>query len=287
MSPTLSIGDFAKATHLSAKALRHYHGLGILEPAEIDPYTGYRRYGTDQIATAQIIRRFRDLDMPLEEIGAVLSAADLTTRDRIISTHLERLEANLQRTQAATASLRTLLDPSSRSGRFRPEHVSLEAISAAAIGAEIDVEETAAWWRGALAEIQASLDAQGVPVTGTAGAMISDELFSSGRGALTVFIPCQAAFVPVGRTEPFVVPAVEMAMVTHQGSHSDIDLAYGTLAEYVSRQALALDAPVREYYAKGPHTGTEESAWETRIGWPIFRTSARGEGAAAANPEAK
>ncbi len=275
MSPTLSIGDFAKATHLSAKALRHYHELGILEPAEVDPYTGYRRYGADQISTAQVIRRFRDLDMPLEEIGAILSAADLTTRDRIISRHLERLEADLRRTQDATASLRALLDPSSPSGRPRPEHVSLDAVSAAAIGGEVSVEELAPWWRGALAEIQANLDAQGVPATGTAGAMISDELFSDGRGALTVFIPCEAALAPVGRTEPFVVPAVEMAMVTHRGSHADIDLAYGTLADYVSRHALALDAPVREYYARGPHTGNEESSWETRIGWPIFRTSAR------------
>jgi DNA-binding transcriptional MerR regulator len=42
--------------------LRHYHEIGLLEPADIDVDTGYRRYGTEQIVTAQIIRRFRDLD---------------------------------------------------------------------------------------------------------------------------------------------------------------------------------------------------------------------------------
>ena len=74
MTSSFAIGDFARATHLSIKSLRNYHRLGLLEPAEVDEFSGYRRYTTDQIPTAQIIRRFRDLDMPLEQIGAVLSA---------------------------------------------------------------------------------------------------------------------------------------------------------------------------------------------------------------------
>ena len=275
MPATLSIGDFSKATHLSVKALRHYHELGILEPAEIDPGSGYRRYRTDQIVTAQVIRRFRDLDMPLEEIGAVLSAPDVGTRDRIISSHLRRLEAELERTQEATASLRALLDPSPAADLPVPEHVALPATPAAAISAEVAVEELEPWWRGALAEIGANLEAQGVPTRGAAGALFEEGLFANGRGAITVFIPCDPAFAPIGRTEPFVVPAVELATLTHVGSHAEIDLAYGALARHVSRQALGIDGPLREDYLEGPHTGAEEAAWRTRIGWPIFRTSAR------------
>ena len=66
MPTSLAIGDFSRATHLSVKTLRHYHRIGLLEPADVDPDTGYRRYTTEQIPTAQVIRRFRDLDMPLE-----------------------------------------------------------------------------------------------------------------------------------------------------------------------------------------------------------------------------
>jgi DNA-binding transcriptional MerR regulator len=275
VSTTLSIGDFSKATHLSVKTLRHYHQLGILEPAEVDPLSGYRRYRTDQIVTAQVIRRFRDLDMPLEEIGAVLSAPDVNRRDEVISSHLDRLEAGLERTQAATASLRALLDPPAGGAVLRPDHVAVEATSAAAIGDEIEMADAGPWWRGALAEIQANLLAQGVPATGTAGALLPDELFSTGRGRLTVFVPCAPAFSPIGRVEPVVIPAAELAMVAHQGSHSDIDLAYGALADYVSSRALAVDGPIREYYVEGPHTGADETNWQTRIGWPIFRTSAR------------
>jgi DNA-binding transcriptional MerR regulator len=106
---TLTIGDFSRATHLSAKTLRHYHDIGLLEPVDVDAETGYRRYVSEQIVTAQIIRRFRDLDMPLDDIHAVLDATDVETRNRVIANHLARLESNLARTQEAARSLRDLL----------------------------------------------------------------------------------------------------------------------------------------------------------------------------------
>ena len=37
MSTRLPIGDFSRMTHLSIKALRHYHEVGVLVPAEVDP----------------------------------------------------------------------------------------------------------------------------------------------------------------------------------------------------------------------------------------------------------
>ncbi len=43
MSASLSIGDFANATQLTVKTLRHYHETGLLEPAQIDAQSGYRR----------------------------------------------------------------------------------------------------------------------------------------------------------------------------------------------------------------------------------------------------
>src|SRR2546430_17072543 len=109
MPSLLAIGDFARATHLSVKMLRRYHQSGLLDPVEVDPQTGYSHYTTAQIPIAQIIRRFRNLDMPLNEIHAVLAAPDLQTRNDVIASHLSRLEGNLVRTQSAVASLRNLL----------------------------------------------------------------------------------------------------------------------------------------------------------------------------------
>ncbi len=113
MPGSLTIGDFSRATHLSIKTLRYYHRVQLLEPAQVDQDTGYRRYTADQIPVAQVIRRFRDLEMPIEQIQAVLRAPDLTARNRLIADHLSQLEQDLARTQQAVASLRDLLaDPS-------------------------------------------------------------------------------------------------------------------------------------------------------------------------------
>ena len=61
----LTIGDFSRATLLTIKTLRHYHDTGLLEAAEVDTHTGYRRYLTSQIPQALMIKRFRELRMPL------------------------------------------------------------------------------------------------------------------------------------------------------------------------------------------------------------------------------
>src|SRR4029077_480471 len=110
MPGSLTIGDFSRVTFLSVKTLRYYHRAGLLEPADVDPVTGYRRYTSAQIPTAQVIRRFRELDMPLDDIGRVLRASDQTTRSQLIAAHLARLEDALVETQRAVASLRDLLE---------------------------------------------------------------------------------------------------------------------------------------------------------------------------------
>src|SRR5271156_7031124 len=110
MQASLAIGDFARATHMSVKTLRHYHRIGLLEPADVDRHTGYRRYTTAQVPIAQVIRRFRDLDMPLDQVRAVLQAPDLETRTNEIISHLTAMEAKLAEMQMSVASLRALLE---------------------------------------------------------------------------------------------------------------------------------------------------------------------------------
>jgi DNA-binding transcriptional MerR regulator len=52
MPGTLTIGDFSRITHLTVKTLRRYHEVGLLEPAEVDPQTGYRYYAAVQVPKA-------------------------------------------------------------------------------------------------------------------------------------------------------------------------------------------------------------------------------------------
>jgi len=272
MAPSLPIGDFSRATHLSVKTLRYYHHVGLLEPADVDRFTGHRRYTTDQIPTAQVIRRFRELDMPVEEVAGMLSAPDVAARNELIAAHLDRLEQNLMQTQQAVAAVRDLLSGPAAAELAEISHRSVGQAQAAAITAVVDIADIGAWYRGAIGELTGTLAAQGVPAAGPPGGIYATELFADERGQATVFFPCDREVRPVGRVEPVVVPAAELAVIVHKGSDAGVDLAYGALATHVTQRALAVEGPIREYYLSSASDTPDQSAWRTEICWPIFRT---------------
>jgi DNA-binding transcriptional MerR regulator len=93
----IPIGRFARLSGLSIGALRHYAELDLLRPADVDRFTGYRRYRTEQLEIARTIGRLRDLEVPIDEIRDVLAADDPADQRRRISTHERRLQARLDR----------------------------------------------------------------------------------------------------------------------------------------------------------------------------------------------
>ena len=90
-------------------------------------------------------------------------------------------------------------------------------------------------------------------------------------------MPCDETVRATGRVTGLVVPEVELAVTTHTGAHNDVDLAYGSLAAYVTDHALGVEGPIREYYVIGPHETPDENQWRTEIGWPIFATGRTGD----------
>ena len=68
----MPIGEFAAASRLSQKALRLYGEKGLLTPAWVDPDSGYRYYGVDQLHAATLIALLRRAGMSLAEIREFL-----------------------------------------------------------------------------------------------------------------------------------------------------------------------------------------------------------------------
>ena len=271
MSTTLSIGDFSLMTHLSIKTLRYYHQVGLLEPAEVDPDTGYRYYGVEQLPTAQIIQRFRDLGMPIDEVKAVLAAPDLDTRNALIATHLGRLEGNLEQTRQAVQSLRNLLEPAHTP--ISVEHRTLPATQAVGIQEVVDRSDLVVWFHGALGELYATIAVQGLQPSGPSGGLFASDLFHYERGEVTMFVPISGKMQTVGRVSPLVVPAAEVAVTVHDGSLANLNDTYGALGVYVSKHALGVVGPVREYYLVDARATSDATQWRTELAWPIFQTA--------------
>jgi DNA-binding transcriptional MerR regulator len=68
----LSIGEFARLSRLSAKALRRYDQLGLLKPARVDPGSGYRWYAAGQVEQARLVAALRQIGVPLARIKPML-----------------------------------------------------------------------------------------------------------------------------------------------------------------------------------------------------------------------
>ncbi|GIM92148.1 MerR family transcriptional regulator [Paractinoplanes toevensis] len=263
MPTLLAVGEFAQLTHLSIRTLRRYHDSGLLTPAHVDDATGYRYYEPAQIPTAQVIHRLRELDLPLAEVRQVLASPDPAQRADVIATHLHRLEEQLERTRQAVASLQQLLQP-----QPAPMAVELRQVpehTVAAIEATVARDDVLSWYSGAMAELDAAVPAP----AGPPGGAYDNELFTHGRGHVLVYLP--SAEPPTGgRVRPTRLPAAELAVTTHAGSHETIEVTYGRLGRWVAEHSLAVAGPVREHYLCGPRDTADAASWRTEIAWPTF-----------------
>jgi DNA-binding transcriptional MerR regulator len=268
MTTKLSIGDFSRMTYLSVKALRHYHDVGVLEPAQIDPSSGYRSYLPNQVGVAQMIRRLRDLGMPLDEVKTILQAPDEQTRDATLVAHLQRMEEQLAQTQQTVASLRTLLqrpqDPLKVERRF------IEATPAIAISEHLQAAEAVAWWMQSFRLLHKTITSYDARRSGPDGALFPEEFFADEAGEVTVFVPVDRftdAFLPEG-VRTTTVPAVSAAVTVHDGPFGDLDRTYGALGTWVLERAQGANGPIREYYLP---TGNPADllAHTTEVCWPV------------------
>lgn len=271
MSAQVSIGDFAVMTSLSRKALRHYHDIGILEPAHIDSHTGYRYYDTSQVDHAHIIRRFRSLGMSIPDIKALLSTDDAATRTEIITTHLEQMEVQLQQTRDTVGALRELLSPVQP-----PAFVAVRqepALAVWSISAIVEDSGIDTWFAATLNTLRDAIaTATGAPSALVPGGLYDRALFLESRGEATLFVPAPHSTEPPQGIRAEVLPQAEFAVLTHSGGHDGIDRSYAALGTYANEHLISHQGPIREHYIGGtPSAPTTFTG--TEICWPIFSTT--------------
>jgi DNA-binding transcriptional MerR regulator/effector-binding domain-containing protein len=266
MTSGVSIGEFSRLCHLSAKTLRYYHHIELLVPATVDESTGYRRYSTEQVGDAHLIRRLRDLDMPLAEIRQVLVESDGGLREHALARHLDRMEAELVRTRDVVISLRRLLGATphvSVTHRWSPASTALR------IGARLARTEVSEWCGQTYPQLYRILGEHGVDPAGAAGATYSAEFFERDEGEVVAFVPVLPDSVPAGDDRFSALPQQRFAVALHTGPFADCDLTYGLLGSHVAEHDTALADPIVEIYLIGPDHTDDSNQFQTEICWPI------------------
>ena len=101
----LTIGEFAQATGLTAKALRLYDDLGLLAPADVDERTGYRRYTPDQVDRARLVARLRSAGVPLRRIATIVELDDREAAAAELLSYWRQVEADTASARQVVATL--------------------------------------------------------------------------------------------------------------------------------------------------------------------------------------
>ncbi len=106
------IGDFSKLAQVSVKTLRYYADLGLLAPAYVDRFTGYRYYTLQQLPRLNRILALKDLGFSLVEIEQLLRK-DLPPGELQSVMRLKQagLEEQVRRERARLARIATRLRP--------------------------------------------------------------------------------------------------------------------------------------------------------------------------------
>ena len=112
----LRIGEFARRSGLTVKALRYYDRIGLLGPAKTSIGTNFRRYRGDQIAAARLIAKLRPVGVPIEEIRLALTNPSGEAVSQILGGHRRRLQARATRLAGDLHRLQHLLNEGTDTG---------------------------------------------------------------------------------------------------------------------------------------------------------------------------
>lgn len=130
----MNIGEASRQSGVTAKMIRHYETLGLIQPAT-RTLAGYRVYDEKEVHTLRFIRRARDLGFSMKEIQHLLGLWQDRRRAsgdvrRIARAHVAELEKKIEELQSMRRALETLVQ--SCHGDERPDCPILEDLAAAA-----------------------------------------------------------------------------------------------------------------------------------------------------------
>ena len=261
----LKIGDFSQLGQVSVRTLHHYDERGLLKPAEIDDWTGYRFYSVEQLPRLNRILALKDLGFSLDQIGRLVSDDVPAEQLRGMLT-LKQAEIERQLTDGRSRLLRVeaRLKQIEDEGRPSPYEVVLKktppqtVVSARSIVptmAEVaryrcDLYTTVYDW---LAENDAE-------TMGPELALYHNDAYVEEDIEMEAALPVRKGSTPDGNVEVYDLPAVpEMASATFEGeSLWDIPGAVAALFVWAGENGYSSAGPMREVHHFGRELDHED-----------------------------
>jgi DNA-binding transcriptional MerR regulator len=264
------IGDFSRLAKISVRMLRYYDELGLLKPAEVDRFTGYRFYTTSQISHLNKIIRLKDMGFNISEIAAVLNESD----DAVIIARLQYKKRQIE--EAISCDMKKIQNIDQLIKSIGKEIVKMKydviikSVPACKVVSLRDVipaynREGELWDR--LGEF---MDRNKINCSGLSFAMYHDGEYKESNVNVEV-ASCigESKEDKEGFTFREIEAVSNMASLMVPGSFENLDSAYKGLAEWLESNGYEMTGITRQVCHKGPWNEEKEEDFLTEIQIPV------------------
>ena len=265
----LKIGDFSKLSRVSIRMLRHYDDIGLLKPAEIDDFTGYRYYREDQLFIVARITALKDMGFALADIVRILEIYDdkekldgfLTARQNELAQQAKEMEYKLMLLDTARKRLRKEQRMS-----FDVTVKTIPERYAATVRMVVPhyEDEGMAW--SMMGECKEPL----VPDDPCyAIAEFLDNEFKEENVEIIVSMAVKGRHQDTEHVKFKVLPAVKVASCVIKGSYDQMGEAYATVASWIKANGYKMNGPMFNIYHVGPVQTQNPNEYVTEACFPV------------------
>ena len=267
------IGEFSKLSQVSVKTLRYYGQIGLLLPAEVNRFTSYRYYTTDQLHRLNRILALKDLGLSLDQISLVLdhdlSPAELRGMLRLKQVELEQ---QVEEQQARLGRVAARLRQIEQEGKMPTYEVTLKEVPAQRIASVRDVVANypaqGALWN----ELAAFMKQHQVKAVGPCFTIDHETEFKESDIALEVCEPIDIDLEGNERVSIRELPGGQMASMMHVGPYDTLSEAYPVLIAWIKQNGYRIVDSGREIYIRNmADHGVEPADYVTEIQFPVMK----------------
>lgn len=253
----LSIGAFANLTRLSIKALRLYDQLGLLQPRFVEPQSGYRFYGVDQLVRARMIRNMRQMDMPLATIRRVLAAL-ASSPEQAEALAGEYAEMREQQARQTREQVHRLIQQIQQEHNPMSFEVTIKQIAPQQVLSSthhIKVNKLDATIRSTLKVMYDILKEQNLEAASAPFGFFHGPINEQEDGPIEICLPVDGSVTSQGSVEVKQLQGGNAACVMTVGAQTDFPNilgAYDAAADWIQKNGYAMAEPPREVWHSGP-----------------------------------
>lgn len=268
----LKIGEFSKLSRVSIRMLRHYDELGLLTPASIDPFTGYRYYSEDQLHTAGRIAALKEMGFGLAAIGELLHCTDAEDLERHFAVREQELSALLAETEARLRFLETARRRLKEEKNMEynvtlktlPErYVASVRMTLPGYSHEGDL------WRVLMGETACMKLVPDDPCYCTV--TYHDGEYKEADVDAEAQKTVRGTYPDTEHVKFKTVPAVTFASAIHKGSYDTIGAANAAVAAWVRDNGYDYAGPAFNIYHVSPHETADAEQYVTQVCYPVVK----------------